>query len=151
MTNSPNTQPIFIRQPTIHSVVLSTELGETLPTSTLVPKTFIVGADPATAIETIEVLNTGVSVSTTLNLYLYSVSGTQGQSMLISQTPIPAAVAGTQIPIVVRLPKTLSPASCVPANPNQMLKIPIGWELRAALTNPITSPIILTAFGGNYY
>lgn len=151
MTNSPNTQPIFIRIPVIHSIVLSTELGETLPTSTLVPKTFIIGSDPGTAIETIEVFNTGVSVATTLNLYLYSVSGTQGQSRLISQTLIPEAVAGAQVPIQVKLPKTLSPASCVPASPNQMLKIPAGWELRAALTNAIANPIIVTAFGGNYY
>lgn len=151
MTNSPNTQPIFIRQPTIHSIVLSTELGETLPTSTLVPKTFIVGADPATAIETIQVLSTGVAVATILNLYLYSVSGSQGQSRLISQTAIPATTAGTQVPILVKLPKTLSPASNTPINPNEMLRIPQGWELRAALSNAIATPIILTAFGGNYY
>lgn len=151
MTNSPNTQPIFIRNPTIQSIVLSAELGETLPTSTLVPKTFITGADPATAIETIQIVNTGNSVATILNLYLYDSTGTQGQSRLISQTPIPAATTAPYTPILVSLPKTLSPASPDPAIPNQLLRIPNGWELRAALSTAIANPVIVTAFGGSYY
>lgn len=149
--NSPNTQPIFIRTPTIHSIVLSTELGETLPTSTLVPKTFIRGADPATAIESIQILNTGESVATVLSLYLYDAAGTQGQSRLISQTSIPAASVAPYSPIVVQLPATLSPVSPNPAVPNRLLRIPEGWELRVALNNPIANPVIVTAFGGSYY
>lgn len=149
--NSPNTQPIFIRTPAIHSIVLRDELGETSPTSTTVPKTFIIGPDPATAIESIQVINTGVSVPTLLNLYLYSSTGTQGQSRLISQTSIPAAAAAPYMPIVVQLPKTLSPASPDPSVPNQLLRIPEGWELRAALSVAIVNPVIVTAFGGNYH
>lgn len=147
--NSPNTQPIFIRTPTIHSIVLSTELGDTLPTSTLVPKTFIVGADPASAIETIEIINTGASVATILNLYLYNVTGTQGQSRIISQTPIPAVTTEPYTPIMVQLPATLTPVNNL--SPSKILRIPAGWELRAALSTAIASPVIVTAFGGSYY
>lgn len=150
-SNSPNTQPIFIRTPTIYSIVLSTELGETSPTSTLTPKTFVIGADPATAIESVEIIHTGSANPTRLNLYLYSSSGTQGQSRLVSQTQL-FAVTGAQqyTPILVQLPKTLSPASPNPAVPNQLLRIPEGWELRAALSEAIANPVIVTAFGGSY-
>ena len=153
MTNSPNTQPIFIRTPVIHSIVLSTELGDLLPTSTLVPKTFIIGSDPGTAIETIEVIGTGVAVATRLNLYLYNVSGTQGQSRLIDQIDIPAITdpAAVKVRQEVSLFRTLSPASANFLLPNRMIRIPAGWELRAALTTAIANPIIVTAFGGNYY
>lgn len=147
--NSPNTQPIFIRTPTIQSIVLATELGDTLPTSTLIPKTFVVASDPATAIETIEIINTGASVATILNLYLYSATGTQGQSRLISQTFIPAATAAPYVPIQVVLPRSLSPVN--EAIPSRIIRIPTGWELRVALSVAIANPVIVTAFGGSYY
>lgn len=152
MSNSPNTQPIFIRTPTIHSIVLQSQLGDRIPTSTLTPPTFIIGSDPATAIETIEVQPTGLMVATTLNLYLYSATGTQGQNRLILTTALPAITAiDTASQIVLRLPRTNSPASPNPAVPNQMLRIPAGWELRAALSDAIANPVIVTAFGGSYY
>ena len=153
MTNSPNTQPIFIRTPVIHSIVLSTEIGDLLPNSTLVPKTFIIGSDPGTAIETIEVIGTGVAVATRLNLYLYNVAGTQGQSRLIAQLDVPAIADNTIIKSrgEVSLFRSLSPASSNPVSPNRVIRIPAGWELRAALTTAIANPIIVTAFGGNYY
>jgi hypothetical protein len=148
--NSPNTQPIFIRQPTIHSLVLQTELGQVLPTSTLVPKTLLVGSDPGTAIETIEIQPTGLMVATTLNLYLYDLIGTQQQSRLIRQVDLPAiTVAGSQQPISVLLPATLSPVNNL--SPSKILRLPNGWELRAALSVAIANPIIVTAFGGSYY
>lgn len=150
MSNSPNTQPLFIRTFTIDTIVLQSQLGETIPTSTLTPPTFIIGSDPATAIESIQILNTGASVATTLNLYLFDATGTQGQSRLISQTPVPAATTAPYTPIVVQLPKTLSPASPNPAVPNQVLRIPKGWQLRAALSTAIANPIVVTAFGGSY-
>jgi hypothetical protein len=31
------------------------------------------------------------------------------------------------------------------------IRIPNGWELRAALSTAIANPIIVTAFGGSYY
>jgi hypothetical protein len=152
MFNSPNTQPIFIRTPTIHSIVLQSQIGDRVPSSTLVPPTFIVGADPATAIETIEVQPTGLMVATTLNLYLWSAVGTQGQNRLILSTALPAITAiDTASPIVLRLPRTNSPASPDPSVPNQMLRIPNGWELRTALSEAIATPVIVTAFGGSYY
>lgn len=152
MSNTPNTQPIFIRTPTIHSIVLQSQLGDGNPASTLKPPTFITGADPATAIETIEIQPTGLMVATTLNLYLFNSIGTQGQSRLILQTALPAITTADPVsPIVVRLPRTLSPASPNPSVPNQLLRIPVGWELRAALSVAIANPLIVTAFGGSYY
>jgi hypothetical protein len=150
MTNSPNTQPIFIRVPSIHSIVLSTELGELLPTSTLVPKTLLIASDPGSLVETIEIQPTGVMVASVLNLYLYSVTGTQGQSRLISRTELPAIVTiGTLAPITVQLPLTNSPLNSLSGS--RSLRIPNGWELRAALSTAIANPIIVTAFGGSYY
>ena len=152
MTKSPNTQPIFIRTPTIHSIVLQSQLGDRIPGSTLTPPTFIIGSDPATAIDTIEVQPTGLMVATTLNLYLYSLTGTQGQNRIILTTAMPAIITlDTAAPIVLRLPRTNSPSSPNPAVPNQLLRIPEGWELRAALSVAIANPVIVTAFGGSYY
>jgi hypothetical protein len=146
MSNSPNTQPIFFRTPSISSIVLSTELGELLPTSTLVPKTLLIGADPASLIETIEIQPTGAMVASVLNLYVYSTTGTQGQSRLISRTALPEVVTiGTLVPITIQLPFTNSPLN------SRSLRIPNGWELRAALSTAIANPIIVTAFGGSYY
>ena len=150
MANSPNTQPIFFRTPFISSTVLSTELGDLLPNSTLVPKTLITGSDPASLIETIEIQPTGVMVTTVLNLYLYNVSGTQGQSRLISRTPLPAVVTiGTDAPLTALLPLTLSPLNSLSGS--RCLRLPVGWELRGALSVAIANPIIVTTFGGNYY
>lgn len=152
MTNSPNTQPIFIRTPNIWSITLRTEIGSTDPSATFIPKTLAIGADPASAIEIIEICPTGLMVSTELYLYLYDSVGTQGQNRLISRTVLPEITTYTASdPIVVLLPATLSPASSDPALPNRILRLPSGWELRAALANSIVSPIIVTAFGGNYY
>lgn len=146
MTNSPNTQPIFIRTPAIYSIVLSTELGDVLPNSTLVPKTLLIAPDPAILIETIEIQPTGVMIDTVLNLYLYNLTGTQGQSRLISRTALPEVVTlGTDAPITVQLPLTNSPLNC------RSLRIPLGWELRVALSAAIANPVIVTAFGGSYY
>jgi hypothetical protein len=149
-SNSPNTQPIFIRTPTIHSLVLINELGDTSPTSTLVPKTLLLGADPGTAIETIEIQPTGLMVATVLNLYLYDSVGTQGQSRLIRQVNLPAiTTAGAQEPISVILPATLTPVNNL--SPSKILRVPSGWEVRAALSVAIANPIIVTAYGGSYY
>jgi hypothetical protein len=150
MSNSPNTQPIFVRTHTIHSIVLQSELGQTLPTSTLVPKTLLMGADPGTAIESIEIQPTGLMVATTLYLYLYNQAGTQGQSRLIRQVDLPAiTVTGSQEPTSVVLPATLTPVNNL--SPSKILRIPNGWELRAALSVAIANPVIVTAFGGSYY
>lgn len=150
MANSPNTQPIFIRTPSISSVVLSTELGELLPTSTLVPKTLLIASDPGSLIETIEIQPTGAMVASVLNLYLYSTTGTQGQSRLISRTELPEIITiGTLAPITVQLPLTNSPLNSLSGS--RSIRIPNGWELRAALSTAIASPIIITAFGGSYY
>jgi hypothetical protein len=141
--NSPNTQPIFIRTPAINSLVLSTELGELLPTSTLVPKTLLTASDPGSLIETIEIQPTGVMVATVLNLYLYSATGTQGQSRLISMTNLPAITAiGTDAPISVLLPLTNSPLNSLSGS--RSIRIPSGWELRAALSTAIANPVIVT-------
>jgi hypothetical protein len=152
MANSPNTQPIFIRSPQIWSLVLKTELGSTDPASTLLPKTLAIGGDPASAIETIEVQPTGDMAATVLNLYLYDAVGTQGQNRLIAQTVL-YALTGVTAPARVQiiLPATLSPASPESDLPNRLLRLPSGWELRAALSDAIANPIIVTAFGGNYY
>jgi hypothetical protein len=150
MANSPNTQPIFFRTPSIGSLVLSTELGELLPTSTLVPKTLLIASDPGSLVETIEIQPTGVMVASVLNLYLYSVTGTQGQSRLISRTELPAIVTiGTLAPITVQLPLTNSPLNSLSGT--RSIRIPNGWELRAALSTAIANPVIVTAFGGSYY
>jgi hypothetical protein len=149
MSNSPNTQPIFIRSPRIASIVLSAEtVTDTLPTNTGVPKTLITGADPSTAIESIEIINTGAAVATILNLYLYNINGTQGQSRLISQTSIPVATTAPYTPIVVLLPSTLSPVNNL--SPSRIIRLPQGWELRAALSVAIATPVVVTAFGGDY-
>jgi hypothetical protein len=149
-TNSPNTQPIFIRTPRIASLVLSTQVADILPTSTAVPPTLISGNDPSTAIESIEIINTGAAVATILNLYIYNINGTQGQSRLISQTAIPATTTTTApySPIIVLLPLTLSPVNNL--SPSRIIRLPQGWELRAALTTAIATPVIVTAFGGDY-
>lgn len=150
MTHSPNTQPIFIRVPSINSIVLSTELGELLPTSTLVPKTLLTASDPGSLVETIEIQSTGARVETYLNLYLYSATGTQGQSRLISRTLLPEIVSiDNQAPITVLLPLTNSPLNSLSGT--RSLRIPAGWELRAALSTAIATPVIVTAFGGSYY
>ena len=150
MANSPNTQPIFIRVPSIHSIVLSTELGDLLPTSTLVPKTLLIASDPGSLVETIEIQPTGEMVASVLNLYLYSTTGTQGQSRLISRTELPEIVTiGTLAPITVQLPLTNSPLNSLSGS--RSLRIPNGWELRAALSTAIANPVIVTAFGGSYY
>jgi hypothetical protein len=148
MSNSPNTQPIFIRTPRIASLVLSTQVADILPTSTAVPPTLISGNDPSTAIESIEIINTGAAVATILNLYIYNINGTQGQSRLISQTAIPATTTAPYNPIVVLLPSTLSPVNNL--SPSRIIRLPQGWELRAALTTAISTPIVVTAFGGDY-
>lgn len=150
MSNSPNTQPIFIRTPAINSIVLATELGDTLPTSTLVPKTLLTASDPGSLVETIEIQSTGVRVATYLNLYLYSATGTQGQSRLVSRTLLPEIVSlDNQSPITVLLPQTNSPLNSLSGT--RALKISAGWELRAALSTAIDTPVIVTAFGGSYY
>ena len=150
MSNSPNTQPIFVRTPAIYSIVLSSELGDTLPTSTLVPKTLLTAPDPAILIETIEIQPTGVMIDTVLNLYLYNLTGTQGQSRLISRTALPAVVTlGIDAPITVQLPLTNSPLNSLSGS--RSLRIPLGWELRVALSTAIANPVIVTAFGGSYY
>lgn len=150
--NSPNTQPIFIRSPKIWSIALRTEVGSTDPSATFIPKTLAVGGDPASAIETVEVCATGLMVASELYLYLHDLTGTQGQNRLISRTLLPAiTVYAAADPIAVLLPATLSPASPDPILPNRILRLPSGWELRAALSNAIASPIIVTAFGGDYY
>lgn len=150
MANSPNTQPIFIRNPSINSLVLSTELGELLPTSTLVPRTLLSAADPGSLIETIEIQPTGAMVASVLNLYLYNVTGTQGQSRLISRTALPEIITiDTLAPITVQLPLTNSPLNSLSGS--RSIRIPNGWELRAALSTAIANPVIVTAFGGSYY
>lgn len=152
MSNSPNTQPIFIRSPKIWSISLRTELGSTNPTSTLVPKTLAIGGDPASAIESIEIQPTGDMIATILYLYLFDTTGTNGQNRLISQTALDAltsVIAPDRVQIL--LPATLSPASPESDLPNRMLRLPEGWELRAALSVAIANPIIITAFGGDYY
>lgn len=169
MSNSPNTQPLFIRDFRIWSTTLQTELGDTNPASTLVPKTLIIGDDPASAIETIHIQQTGLAIDTTLNLYLYHQNFTQGRNMLISQTDLPeVSIGGSRQPIVVNnLPRTYSPnngtainyvsgiagsgAPTIDSIATQILRIPNGWELRAALSVAIANPIIVTAFGGSYY
>jgi hypothetical protein len=149
MANSPNTQPIFVRTPKIHSLVLQTELGQTNPNSTLVPKTLLIGSDPGTAIETIEVMPTGAMVDTSLYLYLYDLIGTQGQNRSIRVVNLPALAVGDPLePISIALPNTLSPVNSL--NPSKIIRLPEGWELRAALSTAIANPIIVTAFGGNY-
>lgn len=151
MSNSPNTQPIFIRTPKIWSLVLQTELGLTNPASTLLPKTLAVGSDPACAIETIEIQSTGDRIASVLNLYLFDDVGTQGQNRLISQTELPAINGFTRSDrIDVILPATLLPASPDSVLPNRCLRLPQGWELRAALSTAIANPIIINAFGGSY-
>lgn len=150
MTNSPNTQPIFIRTPSIYSIVLSTELGNELPTSTLVPKTLLTAPDPGVLIETIEIQPTGVMIASVLNLYLYNATGTQAQSRLISRTALPAVIAlGVDAPITVQLPLTNSPLNSLSGS--RSLRLPLGWELRVALSVAIANPVIITAFGGSYY
>jgi hypothetical protein len=149
MANSPNTQPIFIRTPVIHSLVLSSELGDLLPTSTLVPKLLLSGSDPATLIETIEIQSTGVRVASALNLYLYNSTGTQNQSRLISRTALPEIITfGTDAPLTVILPLTNSPLNSLSGS--RSLRVPLGWEVRAALSTAIATPVIVTAFGGSY-
>jgi hypothetical protein len=148
---SPNTQPIFIRSPKIWTTTLQTELGDTNPASTLLPKTLAIGGDPASAIDTIEIQPTGDMVATILNIYLFDTVGTQGQNRLISQTDLPEITGFTRSNrLVVLLPATLSPASPESDLPNRMLRLPQGWELRAALSIAIANPIIVTAFGGDY-
>jgi hypothetical protein len=108
------------------------------------------GADPGTAIESIEIQPTGLMVATTLYLYLYNQAGTQGQSRLIRQVDLPAiTVTGSQEPTSVVLPATLTPVNNL--SPSKILRIPNGWELRAALSVAIANPVIVTAFGGSYY
>lgn len=149
--NSPNTQPIFIRSPKNWSITLQTELGSTNPSSTLVPKTLAVGGDPASAIEAIQVQTTGDMVASILYLYLWDTIGTQSQNRLIIASGLNAISGGglTQYQIG-GLPPTLSPASPAPATPNRILRLPEGWELRAALSVAIANPIIVTAYGGDY-
>lgn len=169
MTNTPNTQPIFIRSHELWSITLQTELGDTNPNSTLLPKIFISGADPSSAIETIHVQHTGLAVATTLNLYLWHPTLTQGRNHLISQTDLPeVSIGGSRQPIVIQnLPRTYSPnngtaivyatesggsgAVETPSIATQILRVPDGWQLRAALSTAIDTPIVVTAFGGNYY
>jgi hypothetical protein len=149
-TNSPNTQPIFIRTPTIHSLTLQTQLGQTSPTSTLVPPILLTGNDPATAIETIEIQPTGLMVATTLNIYIYNAPGTNSQSRLIRQVALPAiTVEGIYDYISVDLPRTLAPVNNL--SPSTIIRVPLGWQLRAALSVAIANPIVITAYGGDYY
>jgi hypothetical protein len=108
------------------------------------------GADPGTAIESIEIQPTGLMVATTLYLYLYNQAGTQGQSRLIRQVDLPAVAAAVAVdPISVLLPATLTPVNNL--SPSKILRLPNGWELRAALSVAIANPVIVTAFGGSYY
>jgi hypothetical protein len=151
MANSPNTQPIFIRSPQIWSTTLQTELGTTDPTSTLIPKTLAIGSDPASAIESIEIQPTGNMLATIVNFYLYDATRTGGQNRLLAQLPLDAITTFTSVDRVpLSLPATLSPASPDTDLPNRVLRLPIGWELRVALSTAIANPIIINAFGGSY-
>lgn len=152
MANSPNTQPIFIRTPGIWSTTLSTELGDTNPASTLVPKTLAVGSDPSSAIEAIEIQPTGDMVATNVNFYLYDASGTGGQNRLLAQLQLLEITGFVYADrSYLLLPATLSPASPDSDLPNRILRLPKGWELRVGLSNTIANPIIINAFGGSYY
>jgi hypothetical protein len=169
MANTPNTQPLFIRDFRIWSDTLQNELGTTDPNSTLLPKTLIVADDPSSAIETIHIQHTGLAVATTVNLYLWHQTQTDGRNLLISQTDLPeVTLGGSRQPIVVNnLPRTYSPNNgtainyvtesggsesvAIPSIATQILRLPLGWELRCALSVAIANPIILTAFGGSYY
>lgn len=168
MSKSPNTQPLFVRSHKIWSVTLQTELGSLDPNSTSTPKTFIIGSDPSDAIETIQIQSTGQSIETVLNLYLFNAIGTAGKNLLISQTIVPASDnSGIYAPIIIpNLPITYFPNNGAVFNSQssgsgsttilgvsgstRILRLPEGWELRAALSTAIANPIILTAFGGSY-
>lgn len=152
MANSPNTQPIFIRTPVIWSITLQTELGNTNPASTLIPKTLAIGSDPSSAIESIEIQPTGDMVATVINFYLYDASGTASQNRLLAQLPLESISSFTNADrSYLLLPATLSPASPDSDLPNRILRLPKGWELRVALSTAIANPIIINAFGGSYY
>lgn len=173
MANSPNTQPIFIRTPLIKQVVLTSELGDRSPSSSTVPKTLLIGGDPATAIESIQIQATAIGAANVVRFYIYDPTETSPQSRLIREVPIPevsgatntnaltipapvsppaiVSVQNTAFPIEVWLPPTLSPASSNPNLPNRLLRIPNGLELRVGLgTASPSAPIIVTAFGGVY-
>jgi hypothetical protein len=151
MLSTPNTQPIFIRTPRIWSMTLQTELGGTYPASTLTPKSLAIGGDAGSAIETIEVVYTSVNAisGASLYLYIYDSVGTQGQNRLLSATAIDTQ--NTDLGnLAVGLPATASPASPNPITPNRILRLPAGWELRAALSSSLSDPIIVNAYGGDY-
>jgi hypothetical protein len=175
MSNSPNTQPLFVRSHRIWTTTLSTEIASISPGSTSVPKTLIIGSDPSSAIETIQIQSTGESLETVVNFYLFDNVGTAGRSLLLCQALVPATdTYGLYRPIIVRD----LPISYFPNNGNvlsnnaansgssgssttvlgmsesestRILRLPSGWELRCALSDPIANPLIISAFGGDYY
>lgn len=156
---TPNTQPIFFRNPVIRSAILQTEVTDRNPNQATVPKTIIVGEDPATIIESIEVNATGIMTATVLRFYLYSVIDTASKNILLREILMPAVTAdaiadqitpNTNYPLLISLVNTLSPASPNPNVPNQCLRLPEGFELRAGLGAAITNPIVVNVFGGTY-
>lgn len=156
---TPNTQPIFFRNPVIRSAILQTEITDRNPSQATVPKTLITGGDPATIIESIEVNATGIMAATVLRFYLYDLVGTASKNVLLREVLLPAVTAdaiadqitpNTNYPLLISLVNTLAPASPNPNVPNQCLRLPEGFELRAGLGSATTNPIVISIFGGTY-